>query len=50
MNKIVEMIESSPTKKDAIDMLNSWRIFGNVTEVEFAKGRELINEEFGFLK
>ena len=41
-----EMIESVPTKKMAIDMLESMRIFGDVNEVNYKKGRELIRKEF----
>ena len=40
------MIETTPTKSMAIDMLNTWRIFGNITESQYEKGRKLITEEF----
>ena len=40
------MIESAPTKSHAINMLDTWRIFGNVTEEQYNKGRELIRKEF----
>lgn len=46
MKKIKNMIESAPTKMDAINMLNTWRTFGNITEEQYNKGRELISEEF----
>ena len=44
--KIKEMVESAPNKKLAIDMLNTWRTFGNMTEDQYTKGRELIEKEF----
>ena len=46
MKRIKEMIETAPTKLMAIDMLNTWRLFGNVTEQQYTKGRELIRKEF----
>ena len=46
MKKIKEMIESAPTKSMAIDMLNTWRTFGNITESQYEKGRKLITNEF----
>ena len=46
MKKIKEMIESASTKKMAMDMLESMRIFGNINEVNYKKGRELIRREF----
>ena len=46
MKKIKHMIETTPTKSMAIDMLNTWRIFGNITESQYEKGRKLITEEF----
>lgn len=46
MKKIQNMIESSPTKSEAMNMLNTWRIFGNITEEQYSKGREFINKEF----
>jgi hypothetical protein len=48
MKKIKTMIESAFFKKDAIDMLETFRIFGNITEQEYQKGRELITKEFTF--
>ncbi len=39
------MIETSPTKSMAIDMLNTWKIFGNITERQYEKGRKLITKE-----
>ena len=46
MKKIKDMIESTPTKKDAMEMLNTFRIFGDISEEQYTKGRELIREEF----
>ena len=46
MKRIKEMIETAPTKLMAINMLNTWRIFGDVTEQQYTKGRELIRKEF----
>ena len=46
MYKIIAMIESAPTKKDAIQILETWRIFGNIIETDYRKGRELIRKEF----
>jgi len=46
MKKIKEMIESAPTKKMAMDMLESIRILGDIDEVTYKKSRELIRKEF----
>jgi len=46
MKKIINMIETAFTKKDAMDMLETFRIFGNITEEEYLKGKELIRKEF----
>jgi hypothetical protein len=46
MKKIITMIESAPTKKAAMDMLETWRIFGSVTPRQYEKARELIRKEF----
>lgn len=46
MKKIITMIESAPTKKVAMDMLETWRIFGSVTPKQYEKARELIRKEF----
>jgi len=46
MKRIKEMIETAPTKSMAIDMLNTWRLFSNITEQQYTKGRELIRREF----
>ena len=46
MKKIKAMIESAPTKKDAMEMLSWMRLYGNLSEVQYQKGRELIRKEF----
>lgn len=40
------MVESAPTKKDAMEMLTAMRIYGNVSDTLYQKGRELIRKEF----
>jgi hypothetical protein len=40
------MIESSSTKIEAINILNTLRLFSNITEEQYNKGRELIRKEF----
>ncbi len=47
MKEVREMIESAPTKKMAREMLNTFKIFGNINEKQYEKGRELIRKEFG---
>ena len=46
MKKIKEMIESAPSKIMAINMLNIWRLYSDITEKQYQKGRELITKEF----
>jgi hypothetical protein len=46
MNEIKSMIESAPTKMMAINMLNTWQLFGNITDKQYIKGRKLITKEF----
>lgn len=46
MKKIKAMVESAPTKKDAMDMLNWMRLYGNISDADYQKGRELIRKEF----
>jgi hypothetical protein len=43
MKKIKAMIDSAFNKKDAIYMLETLRIFGDISDVEYEKGRKLIN-------
>jgi hypothetical protein len=46
MKRIKEMIETASTKSMAVNMLNTWRLFSNITEQQYTKGRELIRKEF----
>jgi hypothetical protein len=46
MKKIKDMIETSFTKTDAINMLNTFRTFGSVSEKQYDKGRVMINKKF----
>jgi hypothetical protein len=46
MKAIKEMIQSAYNKSAALQMLETFRIFGNVTEKQYQKGRELISKEF----
>lgn len=46
MKKIKDMIESAPTEKDAMEMLNTFKIFGDISEEQYVKGCELIKKEF----
>jgi hypothetical protein len=46
MKKIKAMIDSAFNKKDAIYMLETLRIFGDISDVEYEKGRKLIRKEF----
>ena len=46
MNRVKEMIATAPTKMYAIDMLNTWRLSGQITALQYEKGRKLITKEF----
>ena len=46
MKKIKAMIDSAFNKKDAIYMLETLRIFGDISDVEYEKGRKLINKSY----
>jgi len=46
MNTLIEMVKTSFNKKTALDILESHRIFGKVTEKQYQKIRELIRKEF----
>jgi hypothetical protein len=46
LDRITEMVMSAPTKMDAIYMLNTWRLYSNISEEEYNAGRLLINDEF----
>lgn len=41
------MVESAFTKMDAINMLNTWKLFGNISDKQYEAGRALIRKEFG---
>lgn len=43
---IKEMVYSAPTKKDASYMLSLMRIYGDLGDTLYQKGRELISKEF----
>ena len=45
MEKIKDMIETAFSKKDAIEMLETFKIFSNISEKQYQKGRELIQQE-----
>ena len=44
--KIKDMVESAPTKSMALNMLETWRIFGDLSEKQYVKARKLVNKEF----
>lgn len=46
MKKIKEMIESAPSKSMALQMLETFRTFSNITEAQYTKGRALIKKQF----
>jgi len=46
IRKIKEMIESAPTKIMALNMLEEWKMYSDITDEQYQKGRELIREEF----
>ena len=46
MKKIKEMIKTAFDKKDAMNMLETFRTFGNIPNKEYIKARELISKEF----
>ena len=46
MKRIKEMVETAPTKSMAIGILDTWMIYGDITEKQYKKGRELIKKEF----
>jgi len=46
MKKIIAMIESAPTRQAAMSMLETWRVFGDVTYTQYKKACELIRKEF----
>ena len=44
MKKIKAMVDSAPSKKDAMDMLETWRIFHGLSDALYTKGRAYIRE------
>ena len=46
MRKIKKMIEEAPEAAEARAVLDAWQIFGDISEEEYKKGRELIRKEF----
>ncbi len=44
MKKVKEMIEAAPSKKAAMDMLETWRLFNGLSGSLYAKGREYIRK------
>jgi hypothetical protein len=46
MKRIKEMIETAPTKSLAMQMLETHRIFGDITAAQYKKSRELIRKHF----
>ena len=46
MKKIKQIVETAFNKKDAIDMLETHRMFGNVNGEEYQRGRDMIRKEF----
>jgi hypothetical protein len=44
MKKVKEMIEAAPSKKAAMNMLETWRLFNGLSESLYAKGREYIRK------
>jgi len=46
MKKIIEMIESAPTKSMAMVMLDVHLIYGDISEKQYNKGKKLIRKKF----
>jgi len=46
MKRIIEMIESAPTKSMAMVMLNVHLIFGDISKKQYDKGKKLIVKQF----
>ena len=46
MKKIKQIVETSFTKSDDINMLETYRIFSNINEKQYKEGRKLIKKEF----
>jgi len=46
MKRIIEMIESAPTKSMAMVMLDVHLIYGDISEKQYDKGKKLIVKQF----
>jgi hypothetical protein len=46
MKKVIEMIESAPTKSMAMVMLDVHLIYGDISEKQYDKGKKLIVKQF----
>jgi len=46
MKRIIEMIESAPTKSMAMEMLDIYLIYGDISEKQYDKCRKLIVKQF----
>lgn len=44
MQKVKEMIETAPSKKEAMNMLETWKLFGGLNDSLYKKGREYIQK------
>jgi len=44
ITEIMEMAETAPSKKMAMDMLETWRLFHGLSETLYEKGRKYIRE------
>lgn len=40
------MVKTAFNKRDALEMLETFKIFGNITEKEYLNGKKLIKKEF----
>jgi hypothetical protein len=46
MKRIIEMIESAPTKSMAMEMLDIYLIYGDISKKQYDKCRKLIVKQF----
>jgi hypothetical protein len=46
MKRIIEMIESAPTKSMAMEMLDIYLIYGDISKKQYDKGKKLIVKQF----
>lgn len=47
MKKIKEMVDSALSKRDAMQMLETWRIFRGLNDTLYNKGKAYIKEVWG---